>query len=547
MGWAGAAGIAMMRVMRETPDSRTGTAPPRVRQSAEDDRTRLHRAGSRQAAAMLLAAAIFVLDSFSQLSSAVATLYLLVLLIASGSSGARLLCWSIGCAGLTLAGMLIAHGVAPPIDTIVRMLVSLATNAATTGLLLHRQAMDRRVAHQERRYATMMDSLAVAIWEHDFRPVTAAIAGLRAEGVVDLAGYLRANPDFVAATQRRVRITDVNQTALTLMGVPNKQAFFRKLVDFLPDADASFAACILAIDEQRPMFQAESRLVAADGTSIDVIVAFSFAPGTSLDRVPGSILDIRQHKRLQATVERTRIELERVQRTVAIGAMSASIAHEINQPIAAIQSYADSARRWLARPEPDLGEVRRSLAGLDLAVTATRDVMHRVRNLVGGSRAEIAPLLLETLVSDTVAIAARDVTAHGATIRFTKTGTAPIRGDSILLKHLLLNLITNALQAMEAAGTCDPQIEVAMRALPGCAQLEVRDSGPGLATSAADTPFETFYTTKPGGMGLGLTICRSIIDLHEGRIDIANHPEGGAMVSIALPLATDTPCISAAP
>ena len=491
----------------------------------------------RTLAASLLALGIFWIDSFTSFHSAIATLYVVVLLLAgAGLDRRRLIGWALSCAAMTLASFLIVHRGAAETEATLRLLVSLAANAVTTALLLHRAALDARMAREERRYATMTDTLAIAIWEHDFRPVADAVAALRTQGVTDLPAYLRAHPDFVARTRRLVRITDVNQTALDLMGVPSKAAFFRKLGDFLPETDASFADCIQAIDEQWPMFQAETQVHAADGSPIDIIVAFSLAPGTSLARVPGSILDIRQRKRLENTVERTRIELERVQRTAAIGAMSASIAHEINQPIAAVQSYAEAAARWLARPEPDLEEVRLSLTGLGQAVANIHAVIGRVRSLVGGAQGEMQPLGLGMLVADTLAIAARDLDAHGARIHVAPLGEPQVLGDAILLKHLLLNLITNALQAMESAGVADKRLDLTLEPQGDRVLLLLRDHGPGIDPAIAE-PFETFATTKPGGMGLGLSICRSIVELHDGRIALRNHPDGGALAVIELPLA----------
>lgn len=502
----------------------------------------LDRVRLRALAAALLALGIFWFDSFTSFHSAIATLYAVVLLLAGTRLDRRqLVGWSMACAALTLTSFLIVHHAAPATEAALRLLVSLAANAVTTALLLHRIVLDQRVAREERRYATMTDTLAIAIWEHDFRPVADAIAALRAQGVTDLAAHLRAHPALVADLRRQVRITDVNQTALDLMGVPSKAAFFRKLGDFLPETDTSFADCILAIDERRAMFQTETQVLAANGTPIDVIVAFSLAPDVSLAHVPGSILDIRERKRLETTVERTRIELERVQRTAAIGAMSASIAHEINQPISAVQSYADSAARWLARPEPDLAEVRLSLAGLNRAVANIHAVIQRVRALVGGAQGELAPLGLGTLITDTLAIAARDMDAHGARLRLSAPGEPKVMGDPILLKHLLLNLITNALQAMEAADVDDPILDLTLHAEADRVLLLLRDHGPGLSDAIAE-PFETFATTKPGGMGLGLSICRSIVELHDGRITLTNHPDGGALAAIELPLAA---CASA--
>jgi len=492
----------------------------------------------RQIAAVGLAGVIFWADAFTTLGSAIATLYVLVLLVACDRvNRAHLLAWSAGCAGLTLLAFAAVHGRNADLDTVVRMIVSLGANAVTTGMVFHRQVMDTRVIHERRRHEGILNSLAIAIWEHDFTPVAAAIDAVRASGVRDLRAFLEANPGFVVATRRLVQITDVNETALEMMGVPTRQAFFQRLSDFLPETDESFFECILAIDERREMFQAETQVIAANGEAIDIIIAFSLSPDRCLWSVPGSILDIRQRKRLESMIEGTRKELDKVQRSAAVGAMSASIAHEINQPLSAIQSFSNSAMRWLERDEPDLEEVRSSLDGLRSAVVNVYEVMQRVRNLVGSSRGETAPVNLRSLICDTVSFANRDADTHGAKLIFSHAAhDVVIMGDRILLKHLLLNLITNALQAMEEMRRGEKLIEIDLRADQGEAQITVRDRGPGLAMASAGKQFEPFFTTKPGGMGLGLSICRSIVELHEGNISLSNHPQGGAKVALSLPV-----------
>jgi len=208
----------------------------------------------------------------------------------------------------------------------------------------------------------------------------------------------------------------------------------------------------------------------------------------------------------------------------------------ISCAIEAVQSYADAAARWLARPEPDLDEVRLSLAGLNQAVANVHAVIQRVRSLVGGGQGEMQPLGFGSLVADTLALAARDLDAHGARIHVAPLGEPWVVGDPILLQHLLLNLITNALQAMESAGVPEKRMDLTLHANADHVLLLLRDHGPGLDPAIVH-PFETFTTTKPGGMGLGLSICRSIVELHDGRIALSNHPDGGALAAIELPLA----------
>jgi PAS domain-containing protein len=474
----------------------------------------------RQIAAAGLAGAIFWADAFTRLGSAIATLYVLVLLMASDRiSRTLLVAWSAGCAALTLTAFGIAHGRDANIDAIGRMIVSLGAVAVTTGMLFHRQVMDARVARERQRHEGMLNSLAVAIWEHDFTPVAAAIDAVRASGVSDLRAFLDANPGFVVATRALVQITDVNETALEMMGVPTKQAFFQRLSDFLPETDESFYDCILAIDERREMFQAETRMITASGEMIDVIVAFSLSPDRCLHSVPGSILDNRQRKRLESTIEGTRRNWTR----------SSAVLHSARCPhqsltkstnLSAIQSFSNSAMRWMERDEPDLEEVRSS-DGLRSAVVNVYEVMQRVRNLVGSSRGD-APVNLRSLICDTVSFANRDADTHGAKLMFSHAAhDVVIMGDRILLKHLLLNLITNAMQAMEEMKRGEKLIEISLWARGDEAQITIRDQGPGLAGVAED---RSSSRSSPQSRAVWDWGCRSAVRLSNCTKGISRYP-----------------------
>jgi PAS domain-containing protein len=361
----------------------------------------------RQIAAAGLAGAIFWADAFTRLGSAIATLYVLVLLMASDRiSRTLLVAWSAGCAALTLTAFGIAHGRDANIDAIGRMIVSLGAVAVTTGMLFHRQVMDARVARERQRHEGMLNSLAVAIWEHDFTPVAAAIDAVRASGVSDLRAFLDANPGFVVATRALVQITDVNETALEMMGVPTKQAFFQRLSDFLPETDESFYDCILAIDERREMFQAETRMITASGEMIDVIVAFSLSPDRCLHSVPGSILDNRQRKRLESTIEGTRRNWTR----------SSAVLHWARCPRRSLMrstnlclqsrafrtprcaGWSAMNRIWKSAHRSSACEARWSMSMKSCSASA---IWSEVRT-------ETAPVNLRSLICDTVSFANRD-------------------------------------------------------------------------------------------------------------------------------------------
>lgn len=493
----------------------------------------------RIALSAALIVAIFLLDTFTQLGGAVAVLYVMPLLLVAGDlRQMRFIPWSIACAGLTLISFGVNHGPHFETDAILRMLISLAANCVTTFLILRAKTMFTTLLSSERRYRSIFNSLAVAIWEHDFRPVQAAIDAVRAGGVQDLRRYIAENPQFVTDVRRMVRITDVNHIAVRLMKVRHKSEFFSHLSDFLPETDESFAECILAIDERRPVFQAETRITAHDGEPLDVIIAMSFDSGIPLDRVPGSVLDVTVSKRLSEVIVQTRAQLERAQHAAALGQLSATIAHEINQPLSAIRSYADASRRWLRREPPNIDEANAALAMVAESVRHVGEIIRGVRALTGTASSETSLLTIDGLIEDSVILMQRELSANATRLSLElDAANICVEADRVLIQQVFVNLITNAIQAMSDNAPACRLITITSRVDARQIEIAISDCGPGWAPGLLEAAFEAFHTTKADGMGLGLSICRTAIETHGGDIAISNRPNGGACVSFRLPVA----------
>lgn len=493
----------------------------------------------RQIAPAVLTLTLFCLDALTDLRGEVAVLYVLSLLLVGTSTVRRttIWAWSAACGLLTVTAFALVHGRDADVASIWRLAISLSANVVTTVLVLRANLIHAAMRTSEARYRTVFNDLAVGIWEHDFTPVQAAIAALRSQGVTDLRRYVAENPAFVVEARQMVRITDMNKTAMQMMNVPTREDFFSHLSDFLPARDDSFADCIVAIDERRPLFQAETVVQPRAGDPIDIIVMFSLAGGGPLSRVPGSVVDVSQRKRLEAQMTTTRAELEQVQRASALGAVSASIAHEINQPLAAIHSYSDAARRWLSHDPPALGEVRSALDGLGFAVEHARDVVQRVRALVGSAETVTRPIDLNGVVEEAIAFFRSD-RAEDATQIVLDGDQMPVicDGDAVLLKHVMINLITNAIQAMAELPVSCRTVRLTVRQDGADASVMIEDNGPGWGTTAKDRAFQTFFTTKTDGMGLGLSICRATVEGHRGTIELGAARGGGACVLLTFPL-----------
>ncbi|WP_419899520.1 PAS domain-containing sensor histidine kinase [Roseomonas sp. USHLN139] len=493
---------------------------------------------------LALVAAVFGVDAFTSLSSAIAVLYVLVPLLAANLLPQRgVVALAALCGGLALLGYGIGHGLAAEPAATLRLAFSLVALAAASLLALRSIAaralqaeQARLLAASESRYRTIFETLAVGIWEHDFRPVQQALEGLRAAGVTDLPRYLAEHPDFVIATRRLVTVTDVNATALKLLGVPSKEKFFTHLSGFLPETDESFAQCLVALDAGQPHFTAEARLRAADGAAVDIIVALNFPPpGESLARVQASVLDVTERRRMQDMLAQMRAELDRAGRVAALGELAAAIAHEVNQPLAAIRAGADAARRWLSRAPPELAEARAALAEVGAAARHGGEVVRRIRRLLGRSEPELLPLDLAELVEEARQLVQRELQAAGIALQLELAPGLRLQGDRLLLHQLFVNLVTNALQAMQALPEGERRLRLRAEAVAGMAELRVEDSGPGFGAEGAAQAFDAFFSTRPGGMGLGLAVSRSIVEAHDGMIAI--EPGPGGRLRLALPLA----------
>ncbi|MBS9477004.1 PAS domain-containing sensor histidine kinase [Ancylobacter radicis] len=401
-----------------------------------------------------------------------------------------------------------------------------------------RKAAEEALRRSERRYRTIFENLAVAIWEHDLRPMKAELDALRAQGVDDLAAYLVRYPDFVRRMRASVRIIDVNTTALRMMGVASKDEFFTSLDQFLADEDAQFGGFLLALDRDAPHWETESTLRTRSGELLRVIVAFNFPGDGALDCVQASVLNITERVRVQETLQRTRDQLDHALRAATIGEVSASIAHEINQPLAAIAIHADAAGRWMDRDPPDLDEVRASVREAAVAARRASDVVRRVRSFMTKVEPERAPLAIDPVVEEAVHLTRHELASHGATLipALDACGML-VQGDRILLQQVLINLMTNAAQAMAVSASTERTIRLLTRRVRGGVAIDVCDTGPGFTPETAQKAFEPFFTTKANGMGLGLAMCRTIIGVHEGEISIAPTAGagGGGRVSIWLP------------
>ena len=332
----------------------------------------------------------------------------------------------------------------------------------------------------------------------------------------------------------------------------------RSLFGFKPDARLDFAATFDRVHpedraaresaikqalETRGEYEMEYRVQQADG-----MVRWIHGRGRCVEpddgtgpKLFGVSMDVTARKQAEASAAQKRAELEHVARVATLGELTATLTHELRQPLAAILTNSYVGGRLLDAPEPDLQQVRSTLADIC-------EVTERAGEVIGGLRAMLkrdstAAGLTNVDVNNVIRIVERiahgDANLHKVTVHLDlSSDVRPVKGDSVQLQQVILNLMLNAFSAMSGTGLDGARrLVVRTNSIDESNVLvEVQDSGTGIAAEKLESIFDPFITSKPEGLGMGLSICRSIIERHGGKISAANNPDRGAKFSITLPV-----------
>ena len=233
----------------------------------------------------------------------------------------------------------------------------------------------------------------------------------------------------------------------------------------------------------------------------------------------------------EARIREAQMELAHANRLATLGQLTASIAHEVNQPIGAARNNAHAALRFLARDPPEMGEVREALECVVSDTYRAGGIIGRIRDQVRKVPPRKENVDLNDAIADVIALVRGEVSKNRVAVRaHLAEGLPPIHGDRVQLQQVMLNLIVNAIDAMTSVDSEERELVISTESnLSDGLIVTVGDSGPGIAPKDRERVFDSFYTTKSGGVGIGLSICRSIIDAHGGRLWAdANQPRGAA-------------------
>jgi len=293
-----------------------------------------------------------------------------------------------------------------------------------------------------------------------------------------------------------------------------------------------------AVNELRD-FEANYRITRADGTirHMHSVSHPVFNESGALIEYVGTVVDTTECKRAEEAARSAQSELAHAARALTLVELTASIAHEVNQPLGAIVADGQACLRLLARDEPDIEEVREAVGCMISDAMRARKVIRRIRALLKKKAPEKSPLDINETLQEVIALTAGELGKNQVLLRTElEADLPPVRGDRVELQQVLLNLILNGCEAMSGSGRRPRELLISSRKCETDeVMVSVRDSGVGIDPQTAERLFDAFFTTKEGGLGLGLSISRRIIEAHGGRIWAARNEDRGATLRFTLP------------
>jgi len=411
----------------------------------------------------------------------------------------------------------------------------------------HTDVTDRVAAHSalvqsEQRYRRMFDASRIGVVEEDWSELRTALQSLETAGA-SLRDHLAQHPDFVRQARRLARITDVNPALQEMAGAGGASAFIENVERLLGADDRSFLGALIAFAEGEPFYEGETELIRLDGRKVPVLFTITFPSGPDGDRnVLAFVVDITERKQSQDALLAAQAELAHAARLATLGELSASIAHEVNQPLAAIVTSGEAGLRWLRRDVPDLKEVTATIGHVVAQGRRASEIVTRIRAFLKKAPAQRDLLEITEIVEEASLLVARELANDDVVLTVEmEQGLRPIRGDRIELQQVLVNLLINAGQAMSGQPG-SRSIVLRAGAVDGeTLAITVQDSGPGIRPDDLPRLFDPFFTTKDGGMGMGLAICRTTVEAHGGQLVALSTPGAGATFRLTLPYSQEHP------
>jgi signal transduction histidine kinase len=392
------------------------------------------------------------------------------------------------------------------------------------------------VRASEERYRNLIHHLPVALLQVDAREIGDVYEGLRRGGVADLVAYARDHPELIDAANDSVRVTEANANAVRLFGAADMAELIGP-VGYLFAASRDSALRVMDARFKGRRSHAEvMKMRTLDGRLLDIAITVTYPrPPERLDVTLISLEDITERLRTEVQLRQLQADYSRAARISMLGELATSIAHEVNQPLSAIVTNAETSLRWLSRADPNLAKVGQLTARIATSARLASDIVQRIRAMAAPRAPERVLVDLNGIVEEALIFVRHEVETRSIELSVRlDPGLPAVHGDRVQLQQVIVNLLINAVQALGQREGGRIELCTASGA-DGTIRFAIHDDGPGIAPENLDRIFGSFFTTRADGMGIGLAICQSIIAAHNGAIEASNHADGGAQFRFSLP------------
>jgi C4-dicarboxylate-specific signal transduction histidine kinase len=399
---------------------------------------------------------------------------------------------------------------------------------------------DTALENSEARYRDLLDFVPVALVRLDRTKLALTFDRLRSRGVQYLGRHIDDHPRFLKAAMNSIRVIEANKKAMELFGAAEVRELLGSAALLWTENPEAFRQSMEARFRGGGRFEAEIRIRTFQQEVRNVLYVTDF-PEARHNAALGltCLIDIDDRVKAQEALANVQAEIAHASRLSTLGELTASIAHEINQPLGAIMTNGEAALRWLSQAEPDLSEVRNLSERIIADAQRAADIIERIRATIVRKEPEPVRLSLNELVEDVVMFLGPEFRQQTIDVAVDPyPGLIEIVSDRVQIQQVIVNFAMNAVQAMADISPGSRRLVFRTRATETMAVLEVEDTGPGISAGDIDSVFDAFFTTKSSGTGMGLAICRSIAETYGGRILAGNAVgNGGAVFSVELPLA----------
>ncbi len=393
----------------------------------------------------------------------------------------------------------------------------------------------------EERYRNLLRNVPLPLWQVDARTITEAFEGLKASGVEDIAGYCSKNPEFVEFAKEAAFVTGANDSAIRMLAAADEEELLGPIGYLFSASPQTTARVVAARFDERCNHTEEIKLRTLDGQLLDVLlfVTFPQAPDNP-DLALVMMVDVTAQRRTERQLRKVESDFAHAARVSALGELVSTIAHEVRQPLSVIVTDAGTGTRWLDRDEPNVPKLKAIMTRIMANSHRANQVITRIYDMTVKREPVRKKVDVNAVAEEALAIVAAESQAAEIVISSRLDTRRPsVLGDRIQLQQVVVNLLLNSMHAICSTipDTRDILVKTAIDEL-GNMTLSVHDTGGGIAPGHLDRIFDGFFSTKTDSMGIGLAICRSIVDDHGGAITVANGAKGAAF-RVTLPILTD--------